>query len=130
MSSDYIIFILGGSAIIIGWFINVIKSLALKRMDDLVLLHSKNANEITEVKERVTIIEQGTVKRSDLNSIMDNWHTDLAADLGRSIVRVHGRIDELYERAPEKKEVGNVSVSKEQAIPVKRHAHDRPPVGR
>lgn len=99
MSSDYIIFLLGGAAVILGWFINLAKSLASKRMDNLEVLHEKNYEAITDLDHRLVTVEATYVPQADLRELIDILRVELDKDLDKSFNRVHSRIDEITNRA-------------------------------
>ena len=94
MSSDYVIFVVGGIALIMGWFINLVKNLASKRIDDLDELHKKNFQSIVDVDKRLTKIEDSYVTKLDLKELLDILRDDINNDVNKSFRRLHDRMDE------------------------------------
>lgn len=95
MGSDYIIFIVGGVAVILGWFINLVKSIASKRLDDSEESHKKNVQAIADIDKRLSKVEDSYVTQLDLRELLDILRDDINSDVNKSFRRIHDRMDEV-----------------------------------
>lgn len=90
-------FIITSFAAILGWFINMVRNMAVRKIDHLEAAHEENARNIAKLERRVTVVEKTYVKREDVREVVDALREELYCDLDKSFTRIHERFDNLFE---------------------------------